>query len=415
MKMDKEVFQYFALEAKRQNEGLELIASENYPSIDVMASCGSIMMAKYAEGYPGKRYYGGCVNVDAVENLAIERAKKLFECKYANVQPHSGSQANFAAYKALLNPGDKVLALTLNDGGHLTHGSPVSFSSHDYEFAFYPLGEDGHLDYEIIARRMEEERPNLLLAGYSAYPYEIDFKRMREIVDAYNQRHNANCHFMVDMAHIAGIIAAKLTQNPCKYADIVTSTTHKTLRGPRGGLILSDDEELGKKINSAIFPYSQGGPLEHIIAAKAVCFGEALQPSFRKYMEKVLENTKACNDALAEKGASVSGTDNHLFLINVLSSFGLNGKEAQQRLEDIGITTNKNMIHGDTLKPAYCSGLRIGLAAATSRGCSKEDAKKIGYLIYDCLANPNFDIEEGKRRVATIISRWKDVTSLQYC
>ena len=249
----------------------------------------------------------------------------------------------------------------------------------------------------------------MIVAGASAYPRSIDFAAFREIAD------EVGALFMVDMAHIAGLVAAGLHLNPVEYADFVTTTTHKTLRGPRGGLILSDNEELGKKINSAIFPYSQGGPLEHIIAAKAVCFGEALQPSFRKYMEKVLENTKACNDALAEKGASVSGTDNHLFLINVLSSFGLNGKEAQQRLEDIGITTNKNMIHGDTLKPAYCSGLRIGLAAATSRGCNKEDARNIGYLIYDCLANPNFDIEEGKRRVASIIFRWKDVTSLQYC
>ena len=362
-------------EFTRQNEGIELIASENYPSEEVARACASIFMAKYAEGYPGHRYYGGCEYVDEIENLAIERAKELFQAGYANVQPHSGSQANFAAYHAFLNPGDKILALTLNDGGHLTHGSAVSFSSHDYEFVFYPLGEDGRLDYELMAKRLEEERPAMILAGYSAYPFEIDFKHIRQILDDYNKRHDAHCYFMVDMAHIAGIVASGLTQNPVLYADVVTSTTHKTLRGPRGGLILSRDETHAKALNAAIFPYSQGGPLEHIIAAKAVCFGEALQPEFKTYMEKVLANTKACNDELERLGCLVSGTENHLFLLNVLDSFGLNGKQAQERLGEIGITVNKNMIHGDTLKPAYTSGLRIGFAAATTRGCCENDAR----------------------------------------
>ena len=412
--MDKEIEALWRKEIKRQNQGIELIASENYPSMDVTKTCASIFMAKYAEGYPGRRYYGGCENVDEVERLAIERAKRLFGAEYANVQPHSGSQANCAAYHAFLKKGDKILSLTLNDGGHLTHGSPVSFSSQDYDFAFYPLGEDGRLDYELIAKRMEEEKPNMLLAGYSAYPFEIDFKKLREIVDDYNSKHDVHCYFMVDMAHIAGIVASGLTQNPVTYADVVTSTTHKTLRGPRGGLILSRDASFGKAIDSAIFPYSQGGPLEHIIAAKAVCFGEDLKPEFKEYIRRVLENTKACNDELARLGCVVSGTENHLFLLNVLDSFGINGKQAQEKLGQIDITVNKNMIHGDTLKPAYTSGLRIGFAAITSRGASKKDAIEIARLIFDCLKDPEFDIIEGRKKVTDISSRWQDVTNLTF-
>ena len=410
---DRIVQEYFDKEVKRQNEGIELIASENYPSINVREAQASIFTAKYAEGYPGHRYYGGCENVDVIENLAIERAKKLFKAAYANVQPHSGSQANMAAYHALLKQGDKILSLVLNDGGHLTHGSPVSFSSHDYQFSFYPLDENGRLDLKVIKELLDKENPNLLLAGYSAYPFAIPFKELRAIVDEHNSHSDVHCYFMVDMAHIAGIVAAGLCENPVEYADIVTSTTHKTLRGPRGGLILSRDESLAKAINSSIFPYSQGGPLEHVIAAKAVCFGEDLAPEFKDYMAKVLENTKACNDELARRGAIVSGTENHLFLLNVLASFNINGKEAQETLESIGITCNKNMIHGDTLKPAYTSGVRIGFAASTSRGCNKAQAVEIADIIFDVLSK-NISLSEAKDKVASIVKTWHDVMSLQY-
>lgn len=410
---DLKVAELIKLEEKRQNNGIELIASENYPSKDVMSAQGSIFTAKYAEGFPYKRYYGGCENVDALETLAIERAKQLFHSNYANVQPHSGSQANFAAYHSLLKKGDKVLSLILDDGGHLTHGSPVSFSSDYYQFEFYPLGDDTKLDYQTIKNRLEEFKPNLLLAGYSAYPFEIDFKKIREIIDEYNKTAEVHCYFMVDMAHIAGIVAAGLTQNPVDYADIVTSTTHKTLRGPRGGLILSNNEELGKKINSAVFPYSQGGPLEHVIAAKAICFGEDLKPEFKEYMRGVLDNTKACNDELADLGCVVSGTENHLFLLNVIESFGITGKEAQYKLEAVGITTNKNMIHGDKQKPSLTSGLRIGFAAATSRGCNIYQAREIARLIYKVLKG-EIDDNAAKKEVKKITSSWKKVTKLEY-
>jgi len=410
---DKKIEAIIRAEERRQNAGIELIASENYPSMDVMAAQGSILTAKYAEGYPHHRYYGGCENVDAAEELAISRAKRLFHVAYANVQPHSGSQANAAAYHALLKPGDKVLSLFLNDGGHLTHGSPVSFSSHEYSFSFYPLNEEGKVDIGIIERLLDEENPNLLLAGYSAYPYAIDFRAMKEALDRHNQKSPVHCFFMVDMAHIAGIVAAGLCQNPCDYADLVTSTTHKTLRGPRGGLILSNDLELGKKINSAVFPYSQGGPLEHVIAAKAVAFGEALHPDFTEYIEQVLTNTKACRDELERRGATVSGTENHLFLLNVLASFHLTGKEAQAILEGLGITTNKNMIHGDSLKPNETSGLRIGFAAATTRGCQQEEAIQIADLIYDALSGAR-SAEEIQAEVRRLASSWKDVTKLSF-
>ena len=273
--MDKEILDLIKLESKRQNEGIELIASENYASKEVREICASILTNKYAEGYPNKRYYGGCEFVDKIEQIAIDRVCKLFNVKYANVQPHSGSQANAAAYRALLPNGGKILSLVLNDGGHLTHGSPVSFSSHLYNFVHYPLNSEGKLDYDKILEIAKKEQPDLILAGYSAYPYEIDFKKFKEIAD------EVNAKFIVDMAHIAGLIAAGIHQNPCDYADVVTSTTHKTLRGPRGGIILTNSEELIKKINSAIFPYYQGGPLEHIIAGKAICFNEALKPSFK--------------------------------------------------------------------------------------------------------------------------------------
>ena len=412
MILDKEVQAYFRKEEERQNGGIELIASENYPSVDVREASSSIFMAKYAEGYPSHRYYGGCENVDAVENLAMERAQKLFRVAYVNVQPHSGSQANFAAYHALIKPGDKVLSLTLNDGGHLTHGSPVSFSAATYDFVHYPLGEDGKLDYDIIAKKLDEENPDLFLAGYSAYPYAIDFKRMRELIDAHNAAKGAHCLFMVDMAHIAGIVAAGLCQNPCDYADLVTTTTHKTLRGPRGGLIMTNREDLVKPIKSAVFPYTQGGPLEHVIASKAVNFLEDLQPSFKEYMQNVLDNTKAAAEELSRLGCVVSGTENHLFLLNVLDSFGLTGLEAQTKLESIGITTNKNMIHGDTLKPSQTSGLRIGFAASTTRGCTKKQVIEIADLIYEVLRGKEEDLSRYKEKVAGITSTWKDVMDI---
>jgi glycine hydroxymethyltransferase len=411
---DKIIADYFAKEAQRQNAGIELIASENYPSVSVREAQGSIFTAKYAEGYPEHRYYGGCENIDAVENLARERACTLFHCQFANVQPHSGSQANFAAYHAVIKPGDKVLALILNDGGHLTHGSPVSFSSQMYDFVFYPLGADGHLDYAIIAKRLEEENPNLFLAGYSDYPYAIDFKKMRELIDAHNKKSSVPCLFMVDMAHIAGIVAAGYCQNPCDYADIVTSTTHKTLRGPRGGLILTNNPEIAKAVDKAVFPYSQGGPLEHIVAAKAVCFGEDLQPAFKEYIHQMLINNKAASDEFARLGVETGGTDNHLFNVNVLKSYKITGKEAQLKLGQCEITANKNMLHGDPLKPSETSGVRFGFAAATTRGCTQEQAVAIADLIDAILKDPAPDFVKYQARVHAITRNWKDVMTLSF-
>ena len=402
--MDKEIKQYVLLEQERQNNGIELIASENYASKDVREMCSSILTNKYAEGYPGKRYYGGCEFVDSIENIAIDRVCKLFGAKFANVQPHSGSQANAAAYRALLPEGGKILSLVLNDGGHLSHGSPVSFSSHLYSFIHYPLN-NGHLDYDEIERIAIKEKPDLIISGYSAYPYAIDFRRFREIAD------KVGALFMVDMAHIAGLIAAGEHMSPVPYADVVTSTTHKTLRGPRGGIILTNNEEIAKRINQAIFPYYQGGPLEHIIAAKAVCFKEALSDSFKDYIKQVVINTKACSDKLAELGAKVSGTDNHLFLLNVLDTYGINGKEAQLALEEIGITTNKNMIPNDTLPPAKASGLRIGFAAVTTRGCTKEQAEQVAVIINNYL-NKTISKEKAQSLVKELTSSWKLIQNI---
>ena len=402
--MDKEVKKYLLLEQDRQNNGIELIASENYASKEVRELCGSILTNKYAEGYPGKRYYGGCEYVDVIENIAIERACQLFGSKFANVQPHSGSQANAAAYRALLPEGGKILSLVLNDGGHLTHGSPVSFSSHLYTFVHYPL-KNGHLDYDEIERIALEEKPDLILSGYSAYPYAIDFKRFKEIAD------KVGAYFMVDMAHIAGLVATGAHMSPVPYADIVTSTTHKTLRGPRGGLILCNDEEIIKKINSSIFPYYQGGPLEHIIAAKAVCFKEAMNDEFKEYINNVVINTKACADKLEELGANASGTDNHLFNLNVLDTYGMTGKDAQIALEGIGITTNKNMIPNDTLPPSKTSGLRIGFAAVTTRGCNKTQAEQIAFIIHNYLSK-SLDKEKAQSMVKKLTSSWKKIQEI---
>ena len=402
--MDKEIFDLIEKENIRQNEGIELIASENYASKDVRNACGSILTNKYAEGYPFKRYYGGCEFVDDIESIAIERAKTLFNAKFANVQPHSGSQANAAVYRALLPEGGKILSLVLNDGGHLTHGSPVSFSSHFYNFVHYPLN-NGKLDYELLRKVAIEEKPNLILAGFSAYPYIIDFKRIKDICD------EVGSLFMVDMAHIAGLVAAGIHPNPVGIADVVTSTTHKTLRGPRGGLILTNDEELAKRINSAIFPFYQGGPLEHIIAGKAICFKEASSIEFKKYAQGIVENTKACRDKLQSLGAKVSETEVHLFLLNVLDTFGITGLDAQKKLEEIGVTMNKNMIPGDTLKPNKTSGLRIGFAAVTTRGCTKKDAEDIGELIYKYLNN-EISTSEAKDKVSKLVSNWKPIEEI---
>lgn len=392
-------------ETKRQNEGIELIASENYASKNVREVCGSILTNKYAEGYPGRRYYGGCEFVDEIERIAIKEACSLFGSEFANVQPHSGSQANAAAYRALMPNGGKVLSLVLNDGGHLTHGSPVSFSSNFYTFIHYPLDKNGRLNYDSIREIALREKPDVILSGYSAYPYVIDFKKIREICD------EVGCFMMVDMAHIAGLIAAKKHISPVPYADIVTSTTHKTLRGPRGGLILTNSPELIKKINSAVFPFYQGGPLEHIIAAKAVCFKEAHTKEFKKYVASLMENTKTCSNTLIKLGALATGSENHLFLLNTLDSFGLTGLEAQKKLEEIGVTTNKNMIPGDKLSPKETSGLRIGFAAVTTRGCSKKDAEEIAKLIFDYLKG-NIDSELAKKKVKEITSSWKLIEEL---
>ena len=392
-------------EQNRQNNGIELIASENYASKDVRKMCGSILTNKYAEGYPGRRYYGGCEFVDRIESIAINEACRLFGAEFANVQPHSGSQANAAAYRALLPNGGKILSLVLNDGGHLTHGSPVSFSSSLYTFVHYPLDETGHLNYDSLREIAKKEKPDVILSGYSAYPYAIDFKKIREICD------EVHCLMMVDMAHIAGLVAAKKHMSPVPYADIVTSTTHKTLRGPRGGIILTNNPDLYKKINSAVFPFYQGGPLEHVIAAKAVCFKEALSNSFKEYVASLMENTKECSKRLKELGAIATDTDNHLFLLNTLDSFGITGKEAQQKLEGIGITTNKNMIPGDKLSPKETSGLRIGFAAVTTRGCSKEDARNIAELIYIYLKG-NISEEIAKNKVSDIIKNWKLIENI---
>ena len=402
--MDQEINKYLLLEQDRQNNGIELIASENYASKEIREMCGSILTNKYAEGYPGKRYYGGCEFVDRIECIAIERACQLFGSKFANVQPHSGSQANAAAYRALLPEGGKILSLVLNDGGHLTHGSPVSFSSHLYTFVHYPL-KNGHLDYDEIERIALEEKPDLILSGYSAYPYAIDFKRFKEIAD------KVGAYLMVDMAHIAGLIATGAHMSPVPYADVVTSTTHKTLRGPRGGLILCNDEEIAKKINSAIFPYYQGGPLEHIIAAKAICFKEAMSNEFKEYINNVVINTKACADKLQELGAIVSGTDNHLFNMNVLKTYGLTGKDAQIALEEISITTNKNMIPNDTLPPSKASGLRIGFAAVTTRGCTKAQAEEIAVIIHQYL-NKSLDKDKAQALVRNLTSSWKQIQNI---
>lgn len=405
MNRDDLLFSYLESETKRQNEGIELIASENFASKNVRALCGSILTNKYAEGFPGKRYYGGCVHIDEIENRAIELVTKLFGAKYACVQPHSGTQANMIAYYALLNTGGKILSLSLDEGGHLSHGSKVSFSSHYYNVDFYHLNKNGRIDYEALREKALEYRPNLILAGFSAYPFEIDYQKIKDVA------REVGAYFMVDMAHIAGLIAAGELDSPLKYADIVTSTTHKTLRGPRGGIVLTNDEEIIKKVNKACFPALQGGPLENIIGSKAECFYEALQPEYKEYIKQVKINTKACSDELTRLGDINSGTENHLFLLNAKKSFGITGKDAQEKLEEIGITLNKNMLPNDDEKPSVTSGVRIGFAAVTTRGATKEDAIEIARIIDGYLKN-NIKKDEAISRVKTLTKSWKQIDEI---
>ncbi len=382
---DKEVGEAIEKECGRQRRNLELIASENIVSEPVMMAMGTVLTNKYAEGYPGKRYYGGCEEVDVVETIAIERAKKLFGCDYANVQPHSGAQANMAAFLAMLKPGETVLGMNLNHGGHLTHGSPVNFSGLYFNIVPYGVNDQGILDYEEMERLAIEHKPKLIVAGASAYARAIDFKRFREVAD------KVNAYLMVDMAHIAGLVAAGLHESPIPYADVVTTTTHKTLRGPRGGLILANQEAADKfNFNKAVFPGIQGGPLEHIIAGKAVCLGEALKPEFKTYQEQVVKNAKALAAALVKQGFNIltGGTDNHLMLID-LKGMEVTGKELQNRCDEVYITLNKNAVPNDPRSPFVTSGVRIGTPAITSRGLKEEDMDKIAECIW--LAATDFE------------------------
>ncbi len=379
-------------ELGRQRQNIELIASENIVSPAVMAAMGSVLTNKYAEGYPGHRYYGGCQYVDQVEQIAIDRACKLFGAKYANVQPHSGAQANLAVYFALLNVGDTVMGMDLSQGGHLTHGSPVNMSGKNYNFVSYGVSaEDGRIDYAALAKQVAQVRPKLLVAGASAYPRAIDFEKLAEIAHGYGAM------LMVDMAHIAGLVAGGQHQSPVPYADVVTTTTHKTLRGPRGGLILTNNEYIIKRINSAIFPGTQGGPLEHVIAAKAVCFGEALKPEFKEYARKIVENAKALEAELTARGVKLvsGGTDNHLLLID-LTDEDCTGKELEHNLDEVHITANKNTVPGEKRSPFVTSGVRIGTPAVTTRGMGPDEMK----VIADCIADCVFDFANKKDEVA---------------
>ena len=371
-------------EAKRQEENIELIASENYVSKDILKLQGSILTNKYAEGYPGKKYYGGCEYIDVIENLAIELACKLFGAKYANVQPHSGSSANLAVYRALLYPGDKVMGMDLSNGGHLTHGHPLNFSGMDYEIVSYSVDfQTEMIDYEEVRRIALKEKPRMIIAGASAYSRIIDFKKFKEIAD------KVGAYLMVDMAHIAGLVAVGIHPSPIGVADVVTTTTHKTLRGPRGGLILTNNEEIAKKINKVVFPGIQGGPLMHVIAAKAQCFHEALEPEFAEYQMQVVKNSRSLAKSLTEEGFRVisGGTDNHLMLVDIKNSVDLTGKEAEQLLDRVHITTNKNTIPNETESPFITSGIRLGSPAMTTRGLKEQEFELIGKIISKVLEN----------------------------
>ena len=402
--VDPEIQKAIDQELSRQREKLEMIASENIVSTAVMQAQGSILTNKYAEGYPGKRYYGGCEYVDIVEQLAIDRAKKLFGAEYANVQPHSGAQANTAVYFALLEPGDTILGMNLTDGGHLTHGSPVNISGKYFKIIPYGVDkETERIDYDELERLAKEHQPKLIVGGASAYSRVIDFERMAQIAKS------VGAYFMVDMAHIAGLVAAGLHPSPVPYADVVTTTTHKTLRGPRGGLILCRDAEFGKQFNKAIFPGIQGGPLMHVIAAKAVAFKEALSDEFKVYQQQVLDNAKALADELVKKGFRIvsSGTDNHLMLVD-LRSKNITGKEAQFLLDEIGITANRNTIPFEPLSPFVTSGIRLGTPALTTRGLKEEDIREVADIIADVIENREDSavIETAKAKVQAICKKF---------
>ncbi len=399
---DEEVGQAIKDEYARQNRNIELIASENIVSPTVLYAMGSVLTNKYAEGYPSKRYYGGCENVDVVENIAIERVKKLFGCEYANVQPHSGAQANMAVFFAMLNPGDTYMGMSLDAGGHLSHGSPVNFSGKYFNCVPYGVDENGYIDYGNILELAKQHKPKLIIAGASAYPRIIDFKKFREIAD------EVGAYLMVDMAHIAGLVAAGLHPSPFPYADVVTTTTHKTLRGPRGGVILSNNEINEKfNFNKAIFPGTQGGPLEHVIAGKAVAFKEALDPSFKEYQAQIVKNCKALAEALRNKGFNMvtGGTDNHLLLLD-LTNFDITGKELQARCDNVYITLNKNAIPNDPRSPFVTSGVRIGTAAITSRGMKEEDMEIIADLIYQTVTDYENNIDNIREKVVTLCNKY---------
>lgn len=402
--MNRKLAKALKNEAIRQEENIELIASENYVSKDILKLQGSILTNKYAEGYPGKKYYGGCEFIDEIENMAIDYACKLFKCKFANVQPHSGSNANMAVYKALLEIGDTVLGMDLSNGGHLTHGHPMNFSGKEYNIVSYSVDKETEMiDYEEVRSLAIEHKPKMIIAGASAYSRIIDFKKFREIAD------EVGAYLMVDMAHIAGLVATGAHPSPIPYADVVTTTTHKTLRGPRGGLILCNDEEIAKKINKAIFPGIQGGPLMHVIAAKLQCFTEAMEPEFSTYIENVVKNAKALAVSLEKEGIKVisGGTDNHLLMIDVKSKFGITGKEAETILDKIHITTNKNTIPNETESPFKTSGLRLGSAAMTTRGLNEEEFTEIGHIIANALENRENEekLEELKAEVLSLTAK----------
>lgn len=398
---DKLIKELIKKEAKRQKNNIELIASENYVSKDVLKATGSILTNKYAEGYSGKRYYDGCIYIDQIETLAIERLTKLFNVKYANVQPHSGTSANIAAYMALLKPGDKILGMDLAAGGHLSHGYKITSSGKFYQAHSYGVNKDGIIDYKEVREIALKVKPKLIVCGASAYSRIVDFKKFKAIAD------EVGAYLMADIAHIAGLIAAGLHPSPVGYADIITSTTHKTLRGPRSGIIMTNDEEIIKKVNSSVFPGVQGGPLEHVIAAKAVCFNEALTPQFKEYQKNIIDNANAMAEEFKNNGATLvsGGTDNHLFIINTIKSFGISGKEASDRLDKINITVNKNSIPFDELPPNTSSGIRIGTPAMTSRGLNIQKAKQLAKLIYDYLSLKDINDE-------TLISFKKQVSKI---
>ena len=403
--MDKILENALRKERVRQEANIELIASENYVSNDILKLQGSILTNKYAEGYPNKRYYGGCEYIDIFEDTAREYAKELFGAKFANVQPHSGSSANMAVYRALLNHGDKVMGMNLSNGGHLTHGHKMSFSGMDYEIVDYDVDpETEMIDYDALREKAKREKPKMIIAGASAYSRTIDFEKFREIAD------EVGAYLFVDMAHIAGLVAAGLHPSPVPYADVVTTTTHKTLRGPRGGLILTNNEEIAKKIDKTVFPGIQGGPLMHVIAAKAQCFYEALQPEFKDYQKQVLKNIIALSETLKEEDFHVvsNGTDNHLILVDVKSACGLTGKDAQNLLDRIHITVNKNTIPGDTESPALTSGIRLGSPAMTTRGLKEDDFRKIGTIIAEALKNHDNEeiLQELDKEVLDITSKY---------